>query len=157
MRHRMPRPAKHLTMVVSVCGGAHASDRGMLMAQVKVYGRRDVWAPRRREVSDAVHAALVQTWGVPQDQRFHRFLLLDPDDLIAPRSPEYLILEVLCFAGRGAAERRALINAMYVEVAPSLRLAADDLEIVLIESAAGNWGLRGVAGNELLLSRRAGL
>ncbi|MCC2308087.1 tautomerase family protein [Cellulomonas chengniuliangii] len=127
------------------------------MAQVKVYGRRDVWGPRRREVSDAVHAALVSTWGVPQDQRFHRFLLLDADDLLAPRSREYLILEVLCFSGRGPVERRALINAMYVEVAPALGLGADDLEIVIIESPPGNWGLRGVAGNELLLSRRAGL
>ena len=73
------------------------------MAHVKIYGRRDVWQDRRGSVSDAVHRAVVGTWGLPPEKRFHRFLLLDADDLVAPRSKEYLVVEILCFTGRSVA------------------------------------------------------
>lgn len=124
------------------------------MAQVKIYGRRDVWAPRRREVSDAVHAALVGAWGLPEDKRFHRFLLLDAEDLLAPRSPAYLVVEIVCFTGRSPQARRALIAAFFDDVAPALDLAADDLEIVILESPPASWGIRGVSGDELTLGYR---
>ena len=124
------------------------------MAQVKIYGRRSVWAPRRAEVSDAVHAALVGAWGLPADKRFHRFLLLDDEDLVAPRSPEYLVVEVVCFTGRSPRAVRALLAAFVDEVAPALGLAADDLEVVILESPPTRWGIRGVAGDELSLPYR---
>ena len=124
------------------------------MAQVKVYGRRDVWSTRRREVSDAVHAALVGAWGLPEDKRFHRFLLLDAEDLVAPRSPAYLVVEVVCFTGRSLAARRALIAAFFDSVAPALGLDPDDLEVVIVESPPENWGIRGRSGDELVLAYR---
>lgn len=124
------------------------------MAQVKIYGNRSVWGGRRAEVSDAVHAALVKTWQLPQDKRFHRFLLLDDGDLVAPRSDAYLVVEVVCFAGRSREAKRALVAAMYDDVAPALGLAADDLELVVIESPRENWGIRGRSGDELALTYR---
>ena len=124
------------------------------MAQVKVYGRRDVWSTRRREVSDAIHDALVRTWGLPPDKRFHRFLLLDAEDLVAPRSDAYLVVEVVCFAGRSRAARRALLAAFFDDVAPALGLAPDDLEVVILESPPENWGIRGRSGDELDLPYR---
>ncbi|HEX5333152.1 MAG TPA: tautomerase family protein [Cellulomonas sp.] len=124
------------------------------MAHVKIYGRRDVWASRRTEVSDAVHAALVGAWALPEHKRFHRFLLLDPEDLIAPRSPAYLVVEIVCFAGRSRAARRALVRAFFDDVAPTLGLDPNDLELVILESPAENWGIRGVAGDELELDYR---
>ncbi|MGY4642842.1 tautomerase family protein [Cellulomonas sp. URHB0016] len=124
------------------------------MAQVKLYGRRDVWGSRRQEVSDAVHAALVGAWALPDDKRFHRFVMLDPEDLVAPRSEAYLVIEVVCFTGRTRRARRALIAAMFDDVAPALGLGPDDLELVIIESPAENWGIRGVSGDELTLPYR---
>lgn len=124
------------------------------MAQVKIYGRRDVWQDRRGSVSDAVHRAIVGTWGLPPEKRFHRFLLLDPDDLVAPRSKEYLVIEIVCFSGRSVAAKRALIAAFYDDVAPTLGLSVEDLEIIIIESPAQNWGIRGVSGDELSLDYR---
>ncbi|MCF4121423.1 tautomerase family protein [Antribacter sp. KLBMP9083] len=124
------------------------------MAQVKIYGNRSVWGGRRAEVSDALHAALVKTWQLPQDKRFHRFLLLDDGDLVAPRSAAYLVVEVVCFAGRSREAKRALVAAMYDDVAPVLGLAADDLELVVIESPRENWGIRGRSGDELALTYR---
>ena len=76
------------------------------MVQVKVYGNRRVWGQRRAEVSDALHEALVGAWQIPEDKRFHRFLLLDDGDLVAPRSDDYLVIEVVAFAGRSREAKR---------------------------------------------------
>ncbi|WP_069386171.1 tautomerase family protein [Cellulosimicrobium cellulans] len=124
------------------------------MAQVKIYGRRSVWGGRRTEVSDALHGALVRAWQLPEDKRFHRFLLLDDDDLVAPRSDAYLVVEVVCFSGRSRAAKRALVTALYDDVAPALGLDADDLELVVLEAPRESWGIRGVSGDELALPYR---
>jgi phenylpyruvate tautomerase PptA (4-oxalocrotonate tautomerase family) len=124
------------------------------MVQVKVYGNRSVWEDRRAELSDAIHAALVRTWRLPEDKRFHRFLLFDDGDLVAPRSEAYLVVELVCFAGRSPEAKRALVRAMYDDVAPAVGLSADDLELVILESPRENWGIRGLAGDELALGYR---
>jgi phenylpyruvate tautomerase PptA (4-oxalocrotonate tautomerase family) len=124
------------------------------VVQVKVYGNRSVWGPRRTEVSDALHGALVGAWQIPADKRFHRFFLLDDGDLVAPRSEAYLVVEIVCFAGRSAEAKRALIRAMFDDVAPALGLTSDDLELVVLESPRENWGIRGLAGDELALGYR---
>nr|BFE83560.1 hypothetical protein GCM10020093_061610 [Planobispora longispora] len=36
------------------------------MTQIKFYGRRDVWAPLRRELSDVVHGCLAEVWKLPR-------------------------------------------------------------------------------------------
>jgi phenylpyruvate tautomerase PptA (4-oxalocrotonate tautomerase family) len=124
------------------------------MAQVKVYGNRSVWGERRGEISDALHEVLVRTWQLPADKRFHRFLLLDDGDLVAPRSNAYLVVEIVCFTGRSREVKRALIAALYDDVAPRLGLDVNDLEIVIVESPKENWGIRGMSGDELTLSYR---
>ncbi|MFE7408038.1 tautomerase family protein [Isoptericola sp. NPDC057559] len=121
------------------------------MVHVKVYGNRSVWGQRRAEVSDAVHAALVGAWQIPEEKRFHRFLLLDDGDLVAPRSDDYLMIEIVAFAGRSREAKRELIRRVYDDVAPALGVDADDVELVVIESPAESWGIRGRSGDELSL------
>jgi phenylpyruvate tautomerase PptA (4-oxalocrotonate tautomerase family) len=116
------------------------------MAQVKVYGRRDVWAGRQREVSDLIQSCLVSAWGVPEGKRFHRFLLLDAEDFVCPgRSANYLIIEVVCFTGRSDDAKRALIREIYEKSGYD----AEDVEITIIEMPKVNWGIRGVCADEL--------
>lgn len=118
------------------------------MAQLKVYGRRDVWAGRQRELSDILHECVREAWGLPEDKRFHRFILLDEADLVCPqRSENYLIIEVVCFTGRSDDAKRALIRKIY-EKSP---VAVDDVEITIIEMPKINWGIRGVPADELAL------
>lgn len=125
------------------------------MAQVKVYGRRSVWAGRTQEVSDAVHRALVGAWQIPESKRFHRFLLLADDELLVPsRGPGYLVVEVVCFPGRSDAAVRALLEAFVEDVAPALGLPADDLEVVLIEVPRTRWAIRGTTADRLELDYR---
>ena len=124
------------------------------MAQVKIYGRRSVWGARRTEVSDALHDAHARARPLPPAKRCHRVLLLDDDDLVAPRSDAYLVVEVVCFTGRTREAKRALVAALYDDVVPALGLTVDDVELVILESPRENWGIRGVSGDELALSYR---
>ncbi|WP_418276596.1 tautomerase family protein [Isoptericola jiangsuensis] len=124
------------------------------MVQVKISGNRSVWGERRQEVSDALHAALVTAWQIPAEKRFHRFFLLEDGDLVAPRSEAYLVVEVVCFAGRSAEAKRALVRALFDDVAPALGVGVDDVELVILESPRENWGIRGLAGDELALGYR---
>ncbi|GAA3028819.1 MULTISPECIES: tautomerase family protein [Streptosporangium] len=122
------------------------------MTQIKFYGRRDVWSGRRRHVSDLVHGCLVDVWQLPEDKRFHRFLLLDAEDMICPqRSERYLIVEIVCFNGRSDEAKRKLIRALFTRAGEVLDLAAEDLEIMIMESPKTNWGIRGLPGDELTL------
>ena len=125
------------------------------MAQVKIYGRRSVWGSRTAEVSDAVHRAVVGAWALPESKRFHRFLLLGDDEIVVPsRGPGYLVIEVICFTGRSPQAVRSLISAFTDDVAPALGLPVDDLEVVVLESPATHWAIRGRAGHELVLDYR---
>jgi phenylpyruvate tautomerase PptA (4-oxalocrotonate tautomerase family) len=122
------------------------------MPQVKVFGLRSVWAGRQREVSDLLHESLRSAWGMPEDKRFHRFLLLDAEDLICPqRGESYLIVEVVCFTGRSEEAKRALVREVYARLLPALGLTGDDVELTIIEMPKVNWGIRGVPADELAL------
>ena len=122
------------------------------MTQIKFYGRRDRWSGLRQEISDTVHGCLVDVWKLPEDKRFHRFLLLDAEDLVCPqRSERYLIVEIVCFGGRSDEAKRALIHALFARVGEALGLPTADLEIVIMESPKVNWGIRGLPGDELTL------
>ncbi|MQY06232.1 tautomerase family protein [Actinomadura macrotermitis] len=123
------------------------------MTQIKIYGRRDAWAGRQREVSDLLQHSLHETWKLPADKRFHRFLLLEAEDWICPqRGDRYLIVEILCFTGRSDDAKRALVRDLYARLLPALELAADDLEITIVEMPKPNWGIRGVPAEELALT-----
>lgn len=124
------------------------------MVQVKFYGRRSVWAQRRDELSDVVQHALADAFELPLDKRFHRFCWLDDDDLVAPRSDDYLILEIVCFAGRSPDAKRRLIRELYTSTGSRLGLDPDDLEVVVLESPRENWGIRGRVADELDLPYR---
>ncbi|MFD8533956.1 tautomerase family protein [Streptosporangium canum] len=123
------------------------------MTQIKFYGRRDVWSGLRQEMSDTVHGCLTEVWRLPADKRFHRFLLLDAEDLLCPqRGERYLIVEIVCFQGRSDEAKRDLIRTLFARAQERLDLPAEDLEIVILESPQVNWGIRGVPGDELALT-----
>lgn len=124
------------------------------MAQVKIYGERTFLRSSREALSDLVHASARSAFGLPEDKRFHRFIGLDAEDLIAPpgRSAHYVIVEVLMFEGRSVAAKKAFYAALYDGWSSGLGHAVDDLEIVIIETPRANWGIRGLPGDELALT-----
>lgn len=123
------------------------------MAQVKIFGSRRHLASQRQAVSDAVHDALVQAVAIPEEKRFHRFVLLDEEDFVFPsgRSERYTIIEISMFEGRSVEAKRALIRALYAHFVDRLAYDPADLEITLFETPKANWGIRGCVADELVL------
>jgi hypothetical protein len=125
------------------------------LAQVKIYGIRERLRAIRETLSDIVHQCLVEVFELPEEKRFQRFIGLAKEDFLYPpdRSEHYTIIEVILFEGRSSETKKNLIRLLYERTA-ACGLTEKDLEIVLIESPRGNWGIRGVPGDELGLSYR---
>lgn len=124
------------------------------MAQIKIYGRKDLFATSRREISESVHGAVVSALAYPEDKRFHRFIGMDSGDYVFPadRSPNYLIIEISMFAGRTVEAKKALIREIYERLALRPGIDPQDVEITIFETPRENWGIRGVPGDELALN-----
>lgn len=121
------------------------------MAQIKIYGIREHLAPIKAQLSDVIHACVVEALAFPPDKRFHRFFALDAEDFIFPadRSPRYLIVEISLFEGRSVEAKKQLIRLLFERTAEVFSLSPNDLEITLTETPRHNWGLRGLPGDEI--------
>ncbi|HEV2127494.1 MAG TPA: tautomerase family protein [Thermomicrobiales bacterium] len=123
------------------------------MSQVRIYGHRASLAPRRQAWSDCIHGCLVETLGLPDSKRFHRFFPMDPADFIHPadRTEHYTIIEISMFAGRTEETKRRLIRLLLEWIETELGISVQDAEITIFESPAASWGIRGRCGDELAL------
>ncbi|WP_426300488.1 tautomerase family protein [Arthrobacter sp. R-11] len=123
------------------------------MAQFKIYGQAESLAGNRQQISDVLHAASVGVLGLPADKRFHRFIPLDAESFIYPdsRSERYTIIEGILFEGREVETKKSFYRALFEGFETVLGIAANDLEIVLIETPRHDWGIRGLPGDELNL------
>jgi 4-oxalocrotonate tautomerase len=101
-------------------------------------------AERRRRIGDAVHAALVETIGVPERDRFQLITEHDPNDLVDDR--EYLgirrtdgivIIQVTLSTGRTSAQKRALFRRIADNLA-QFDIRREDVWINLVEVAKEN-------------------
>ncbi len=121
------------------------------MAQVKIYGGREQLTRLRPALSQAIHECLVEVLQLPDEKRFQRFLALESEDFVHPRGAAYTVVEISMFEGRTGDSKRALITALY-DRWQRLGLSPDDLEITIFETPRGNWGIRGVPADELVLT-----
>jgi phenylpyruvate tautomerase PptA (4-oxalocrotonate tautomerase family) len=124
------------------------------LAQVKVYGLQSHLGSIKPQLSEVIHHCLVEVFKLPQDKRFQRFISPLSEDFIFPpdRSEKYTIIETLMFEGRSVETKKRLIGLLYKLLAASFGITARDLEIVMIETPKHNWGIRGLAGDELTLN-----
>ncbi|HKP97257.1 MAG TPA: tautomerase family protein [Fibrobacteria bacterium] len=124
------------------------------MAQVKIYGLRESLAATRAQWSGLIHAALVETLGLPEDKKFQRFIPLDPGDFIHPadRTDAYTIVEISLFEGRSPGAIKSLLKRIMADAQTALGLSAHDIEITVFESPRHCWGIRGKTGDELALA-----
>ncbi|MBD2694591.1 hypothetical protein [Anabaena catenula] len=54
------------------------------MTQVKIYGIKDYLNPIKQQLSDAIHACVIEALQYPIDKRAHRFFPLDKSDFYYP-------------------------------------------------------------------------
>jgi 5-carboxymethyl-2-hydroxymuconate isomerase len=123
------------------------------MAQVKIYGHQTALNAIKPQLSQAIHACIVEALQYPPNKCFQRFFALAADDFIHPadRSEQYTIIEISLFTGRTVETKKTLIRLLFERLA-LLGINAQDLEITLFESECHNWGIRGLPGDELTLN-----
>lgn len=123
------------------------------MSQIKIYGFRSKLLPIRQKLSHTLHSCIVTAFQYPENKRAHRFFYLDEGDFFYPegRSDQYTIIEISLFEGRSAEAKKALYRLIFQSFEKELDIASNDIEITLTETPAHNWGIRGRAGDELVL------
>lgn len=124
------------------------------MSQVKIYGIREHLLPIRNQLSEVIHACVVEALQFPENKRAHRFFYLDNDDFFRPAtaSERYVILEFMMMEGRSVETKKKLIYLLYERITGQVGLANTDIEICILESPAHNWGFRGMTGDEITLT-----
>jgi phenylpyruvate tautomerase PptA (4-oxalocrotonate tautomerase family) len=98
----------------------------------------------RKRLLQAVHAALVEAFGIPEDDRTQRLVEHDSENFEIPpgRSENYTLVEITAFPGRSSTAKRALYKAI-VRNLGEIGIAPDDVLVVLHEPSMENWGIRG--------------
>ena len=121
------------------------------MVQVKIYGLKENIEPKRFALSYVIQAALTEAIGTPEEKRFQRFIILEPENFIFPsdRTNNYTIIEINMFEGRSTAAKKNLIRLLYQKIEETVAIAPQDLEITISETPKSNWGVRGIPGDEL--------
>ena len=124
------------------------------MPQVKIYGLEENIVPKHFALSYAIHAALTEAIGTPEEKRFQRFIILEPENFIFPRdrTSNYTIIEISMFEGRSLEAKKNLIRLLYQKIETTTDIMPQDLEITILETPRANWGIRGVPGDELSLN-----
>ena len=124
------------------------------MAQVKVYGIAERLDPVKARLSEVIHSCTMYALGLPADKRAHRFFPLPKSDMYMPggRTDAYTIIEISMIEGRTVEKRKRLIRLLFDRIRDEIGIDHMDLEICIYESAACNWGFRGMHGDEIALS-----
>jgi hypothetical protein len=121
------------------------------MPLVTLTVRRGKDAAFKSAVLDAVHGALVAS-GVPQADRFHRVLELSADDfrydasypdLSAPRTGDFVLIEVLLSTGRSVKVKRKIAADLIDGLRRSPGLDPDNVMLVFKETLWENWSFGG--------------
>jgi 5-carboxymethyl-2-hydroxymuconate isomerase len=123
---------------------------------IRVYGLRQYLDPIKAKLSDAINTCMVDALSFPTDKRAHRFIPMDAEDFYYPegRTDAYTVIEISLMEGRSAEVRKKLIRLLFKRIGENLGIAPIDLEITLFETPAGNWGFRGMTGDEATLDYR---
>ena len=97
-------------------------------------------------ISDAVHAAMVESLGVPERDRFQLITEHDPEDFVfdreylgIARSRDLVIIQATISAGRSLHLKRRLYLAIVARLAAAVQLRPEDVFVNLVEVAKENW------------------
>jgi phenylpyruvate tautomerase PptA (4-oxalocrotonate tautomerase family) len=124
------------------------------LAQIKIYGLKDRLNPIKAQLSDVIHACVVEALKYPVEKRAHRFFPLEPDDFYRPdgRTEAYTIIEITMIEGRTIEAKKRLILLLFERIHQALRITPQDIEICILEAPKVNWGFRGKTGDEVDLN-----
>lgn len=110
------------------------------MPLVRVSPRAGFSAAENQLVLDAVHAALVEGFKIPDSDRHQQLLELDTAHFEIPheRGPGYTLVEITAFPGRSVEAKRRLYDVLAQRCAAA-GVPPQDLFVVLLEPPLENW------------------
>jgi phenylpyruvate tautomerase PptA (4-oxalocrotonate tautomerase family) len=92
-------------------------------------------------IIDAVHAAMMEGLKIPEGDKTIRLVVHEPHRF--PHESEwYTLVDVDLFCGRSLGAKKALYQAIVRNLEP-FGIPPDRVKILLRESTAENWGIRG--------------
>lgn len=121
------------------------------MPMTKIYMRKGSTAEHKLAISDAIHRALVDEIGIPDDDKYHVFHELDPENLVSAsvafgleRRDEAIFIQ--CYFGKRPEDQlRALYRALVDNLIEGAGLESRDVYINIVESPSANWWADGRA------------
>lgn len=120
---------------------------------IKIYGIREQLDSIKARLSDVINQCMVDALAFPDNKRAHRFFPMDKADFYAPegRTDAYTVIEITMMEGRSVEARKKLIHLLFERLESELGIHAVDVEIMVFESAACNFGFRGLTGDDAKL------
>ncbi|MET3668006.1 tautomerase family protein [Caulobacter sp. 1776] len=99
-----------------------------------------------RAIADGVHAALVETFAVPPDDRFQLIdqhepgtFIYDPDYLGVHRTDDLVMVQIAASATRDTAAKQALYKAIVERLTRDPGLRPEDVMIAIIPNQREDW------------------
>jgi phenylpyruvate tautomerase PptA (4-oxalocrotonate tautomerase family) len=114
------------------------------MPLVKVSLLKGKSKEEKKALSDAIHAALMEAFRIPENDRNQRIFEFEPENFDVPegKTSNYTLIEITAFPGRSLDAKRKLYQTI-VKNLNKLDIQPNDLLIVLKEPPLDNWGVRG--------------
>lgn len=114
------------------------------MPLVKIETRKSWSASQKKEIIEAIHAAMQEALKIPENDRDIRFREYHPDDFqVSPDKTEnYILVEISMFTGRSLQAKKELYRGIVANLGKQ-GILATDIFIVLHEVQMENWGIRG--------------
>lgn len=99
----------------------------------------------KKAILDGVHAALVETFRIPDDDRTQCLYELEKDCFEIPpgKTGKMTLIELTVFKGRSLEAKKNLYSAIVRNLAQAPGIDGNDILIVLNELPMENWGVRG--------------
>jgi phenylpyruvate tautomerase PptA (4-oxalocrotonate tautomerase family) len=114
------------------------------MPNVTIEVRKRYTREQEEAIIDAVHAALMEGIKTPEWDRTIRLVVHEPHRFATPpkKDERYTLVDVDLFSGRSLEAKKALYRAL-VRNLGAFGIPADHIKVLLRESEAQNWGIRG--------------
>jgi len=129
------------------------------LGQIKIYGVKGRLNPIKETLSNIIHSCMVDALEYPLDKKFHRFFPMDKEDFYfaSERTESYTIIEISMFEGRTIQAKKQLVKLLFERINNKLNISPQDVEITIFETPKHNWGIRGLAGDELALNYKVNI
>jgi phenylpyruvate tautomerase PptA (4-oxalocrotonate tautomerase family) len=113
------------------------------MPIVHVHVRAGRPAAERKAILDGVHAALVEAFRIPEQDRNQLLHEHAPDAFESAKGPQFTLVEATVFPGRSLEAKRRLYAAVVRNLAQRPGIPPEAVLVVLHEPALECWGVRG--------------